>query len=124
MVYWKEETTAVINGKRKRVTKKRLAFGIIQNMYYHSLWPTTNEPRVLISCIWYQYYGINPANGLVQVRRHKRYDEDCSVCFLSDCVSIQSVLWPSHPFASTQEEKDEFMDVMLHHDPFPEFDRD
>lgn len=106
------------------VQKQRMAFGIIQNMYYHSLWPATHEPEVVIQCIWYQYHRINPTNGLVQIRRHETWDRDCSVVFLHDCLPVQCMFYQSNPFAATQKEKEQYMDLMLHHDPLPTFDKD
>ena len=101
-----------------------MSFGIIQKLYYHSLWPSTHEPKVIAECTWYKYHGVNPINGLTQVRLHSPWNEGCSVAFLSDCVSMQCMFWPSHPFAENKSEREEYMDVLLHHDEMPPFDKD
>ena len=126
MTRWNEEVKVRKGNKMVKVNKKRLAFGIIQNMYYHCLWPAiaTHGYEVVIECIWYQYHGQNPKNGLVQMRRHKKWDNDCSVVFIQDCLPIQCIFYQSNPFAATQEQREQYMDLMLHHDPLPTFDKD
>ena len=102
----------------------RLAFGIIQKLYYHTLWPNTHKPKVIAECSWYQYYGVNNNNTLIQIKRWPLWDKDCSVVFLENCVPLSCQFFPSDPFIEDQDRRLEFMDVLLHHDIMPEFDKD
>jgi len=125
MTLWKEEVEVRARGKRPRIVKKtRIAFGIIQKLYFHSLWPETHAPKVLAECDWYQYYGINPSNQLVQINRWPLWNQDCRVVFVQNCIAISCAFWPSNPFAEDEHTRRQLLDVQLHHDEMPIFDKD
>ena len=123
MTYWNEDVVVRNqHNKRKTVGKKRLAFGIIQHLYYHNLWPDSAESQVIAVCDWYQYHGRNPRNTLMQIRRWPLWNQDCSAVFLAKCIPLSCVFYPSSPFAETAKEQTEYMDVLLHHEEYPKFD--
>jgi hypothetical protein len=125
MTYWEEVVKVKTSGGRvKQVKKERLGFGVIKNLYWHTLWPDTQDPKVIAECDWYQYLGTNPRNGLIQIRRHLLWNQDCSVVFLERCIALSCQFWPSDPFAEDENARLECMDVLLHHDLMPEFEKD
>ena len=112
------------NDKDKKIYV--LAFGIITQMFYHSLWPDTHDPRVIARCNWYDYHGINPRNGLHQIKRTVEWDKSCSVALLDKCVALSCTFAPSNPWDPDDKEGylPQYMDVILHHDKFPKFGHD
>ena len=125
MCHWNETVSRMgKKNKKKKVVKKRLAFGIIQKLYWHTLWPGLEQPKVIAECKWYQYHGINPRSQLVQIKSWPLWDKDCSVTFLENCVSQSCQFWPSNPFANDETQRMEYLDVCLHHELMPKFDID
>jgi hypothetical protein len=62
-----------------------------------------NVPWALFTqCKWYEEEGINPINGLPQVRYNANWTEACPFICMDNCISENCVLWPSIPYDNTK----------------------
>jgi hypothetical protein len=69
-----------------------------------------DDPKVVIQATWYEKIGVNPVNGLPQIKPQPNFDS-CSVTFLDQCVPLNCVFFPSNPWDTDCD----LQDVLLHH---------
>jgi hypothetical protein len=96
------------------VTRKAFVYGRIMKMYTHTMPMGPAEgstTRLIADCDWYMQDGINPVNGLIQLKRNLNFDS-ARVVFLKNCVSRNFVFWPSDP----NEDPCTKWDLIEHHE--------
>lgn len=115
------------NEKDKEEEVLKIAVGRITDMYVHTLFGKKGRAdhkwSVFIKADWYEPVGLNPVNGLLQVKQNDFWDR-CGIVNITQCHATNCVFWPSNPFPllhkgrtnRKQSKHEQIYDVITHHD--------
>jgi hypothetical protein len=88
-----------------------IGYRIIMRMFIHKLFDSSEDPndeKIVIQARWYECVGVNPVNGLPQIKHQPNFDA-CSVAFLENCVPENLLFLQSNPW----DEECELLDVII-----------